>query len=393
MPVRRLLLGLLCALSALLGLGAAGALAADEDLAGDPLARGAAVALPSVYRVDVTLRIPRVRTARGEVIEVPHGDAIAERGTATAVAPDGVLVSAAHLVDPSPTTMARIGYQRWQVGQGVTVSDIDARQWVAESGAAAVGGRVLGIRVTQADPGTGLIAPRRWTGRLLRTAPYADLSLLRIDAPGAPALTLTDVVSLGTPIVTIGFGRDLADEDAARPTGRPALRRGRLEQTGLLADPRRTATVVSTDTQRGDSGGPAVDGDGTVRGIVVLRGEGGGIIEQVGPVRRLLEEAGIEAGEGETGRRWRAALQHLWALDLDTAEGDLAAVRSSFPDHTLARAQTLRAAGLADADYRIAGEGRAQSLLFGIGIVSLILALACAARLSWLSSGSRRPRA
>ncbi|MEQ9335573.1 MAG: serine protease [Miltoncostaeaceae bacterium] len=392
MPVRRLLLGLLCALVAPLGLGAAGALGPGEDLAGDPLSRGATVALPSVYRVDVTLRIPRVRTARGQVLDVPHGDAIAERGTATAVAPDGVLVSAAHLVDPSPTAMARIGYQRWQAGQGVTVSDIEAREWVAEASAVSVGGRVLAIRVTQADPGTGLPDPRRWTGRLVRTASYADLSLLRIDAPGAPALELTDVVSLGTPIVTIGYGRGEEAGEADRPSGRPALRRGRLEQTGLLADPRRTATVVSTATQRGDSGGPAVDGDGTVRGIVVLRGEGGGIIEQVGPVRRLLEESGIEAGEGETGRLWRAALRHLWSLDLDTARSDLAAVQSAFPDHTLARAQTLRAAGLAGADYRLAGEGRWRSLAFGIGILSLILALACAARLSWLSSPGRGGR-
>lgn len=391
MPVRRLLLGLLCALSALLGPAAAGAPAADEDLAGDPLARGAALALPSVYRVDVSLRIPRVRTARGQVLRIPHGDAIAERGTATAVAPDGILVSAAHLVDPSPTTMARIGYQRWQAGQGVEVSDIEAREWVADASAVAVGGRVLAIRVTQADPGAGLVAPRHWTGRVLRTASYADLSLLSIDAPGAPALALTDVVSLGTPIVTIGFGRREGDA-AAAPDGRPALRRGRLEQTGLLADPRRPATVVSTPTQRGDSGGPAVDADGTVRGIVVLRGEGGGIIEQVGPVRRLLEEAGIEPGEGETGRLWRAALGHLWSLDIEAARSDLTAVRNSFPDHTLARAQRLRAAGLAGADYRIAAEGRGRSLLFGIGIVSLLLALACAARLSWLSAASRGRR-
>lgn len=386
--VPRRLLALVIALAALACAPAAPA--ADEDLAGDPMARAAMLSLPSVYRVDVTLRVPAVRTAAGEVIRVPDGGAIAERGTATAVAPGGWLVAAAHVVDPNPRTLARVGYARWQRAQGVEVTDAEAHAWVRQSGARAVGARVMGVRVTQADPGTGLPDPRRWTGVVARTAADADLSLLRIAAPGAPALELEDTVTLGTPVITVGFGRAGAFDDPHRPPARPAVRRGTLAQSGLLQEPERPATVVATDVQAGDSGGPAVGEDGRVRGIVVLRGEGGGIMEQVGAVRRLLEAAGVRGGEGESGALYRRALDRLWALDVAAAERDLAALRRAFPDHTLAQAQALRAAGLAGGDYAIAGDGRLRSLLLGVGILAAVLALGCAARLWWLSAAGRR---
>jgi hypothetical protein len=380
-PILLLLVAALCL--------AAPAGAQDQDLEGDPLARGAMLALPSVYRVDVTLNIPVVRTDAGEVIRVPDGGAIPERGTATAVAPDGWLVAAAHVVDPGPQTMARIGYQRWQRAQGVAVGDADARAWAIEAGARAVGGRVVGVRVTQADPGTGLPRPRRWTGTVHSTATDADLSLVRIRAPGAPALPLEDVVTLGTPVVTIGFGRNDAWDESERPRLRPAVRRGSLDRTGLLSDPERAGTVVTTDVRAGDSGGPAVDGDGRVRGIVVLRGEGGGIMEQVGPVRRLLEGAGVTPAEGRTGTLYRRALRRLWTLDVAGAERDLAGVRRAFPDHTLAQAQALRAAGLAGGAYEITGAPRRRSLAIGIAALAFVIALACALRLGWLSARDR----
>ena len=383
MRARRLLLVVLAALA--MAAGAAPAAGADEDLAGDPLARGAMLALPSIYRVEVTLRVPEVRTAAGELIAVPHGGVLTEHGTATAVAPDGWLVAAAHVVDPNPRTLARLGYQAWQRGQGVEVGDADAGAWVDDAGARAVGGRVLEVRVSQADPGTGLPEPRRWAGAVAATAGDADLSLVRIRAPGAPALELDDAVTLGTPVLTIGFGRGSAWDDPGRPPARPALRAGTLRQSGLLSGPRRPATVVDTDVRAGDSGGPAIDSEGRVRGIVVLRGEGGGIMEQVAAVRRLLDDAGLRNAEGAAGRRYRSAMRRLWRLDVAGAERDLAAVRRIFPHHTLAEAQGVRAAGLARAGYAVTGGGRRHEFLVALAIVSLVLAGACAARLAWLA--------
>ncbi len=383
---------LVAVLAALTLLPANAVAAGGTDLAGDPLARGTLLVMPSIYRVDVTLRVPELRTTDGERLRVPGGRAIAELGTATAVAPGGWLVSAAHLVDPGPATLARIGYQRLRLARGDPVSDADAREWVERTGARPVGGRVLAIRVAQADPGTGLGEPRRWTGVVRRTSDRADLSLLHIAAPGAPAVALEDAVSLDTPIVTIGYGRVNAWDDPARPAGQPAVRRGRIERTGLLNDPSRRATVVSTDVQRGDSGGPAVDGDGRVRGIVVLRGEGGGIMEQTGAVRDLLAEENQHPGEGTAGAYFRRALERLWALDVRGAERDLAQVRAAFPRHTLAQSEALRAADLAGAGYDLAGGNRRRDLLLGVGVIAILIAAGCAARLAWLRAAARGPR-
>ena len=124
----------------------------------------------------------------------------------------------------------------------------------------------------------------------------------------------------------------------------------------------------------------------------MLRGEGGGIIEQVGAVRRLLEAEGQDPGEGPAGAAYRRALESLWALDVTTAERELAVVRRTFPEHTLAQAQALRAAGLADGAYVIEGGARHRSLLVGVAALALLLSLACAARLAWLSAAARAPR-
>lgn len=392
MAARRLLT-LLGAVAALLlpASGAVGVLG-DDDLAGDPLARGTLMVLPSIYRVDVTLHVPRLRTADGHTIEVPGGESMAERGTATAVAEGGWLVSAAHLVDPKPEALARIAYQRVRLQRGLLTTDAQARAWVERNGARAVGGRVLAIRVTQADPGNGLSEPRWWTGEVRRTSTRADLSLLRIAAPGAPGVEMEDSVSFGTPIATIGYGRLNAWDDPARPDAEPAVRRGRIERTGLLSDPSRRATVVSTDIQRGDSGGPAVDADGVVRGIVVLRGEGGGIMEHTGLVRALLDQEGVTTGPGRSGELFRRGLERLWALDVRGAEAALAQVRTAFPRHTLAQTEALRAADLSTAGYDLRGAERRRDLLLCVGALAVLVALACLGRLLWLRIADRPPR-
>ncbi|HMM48434.1 MAG TPA: trypsin-like peptidase domain-containing protein [Miltoncostaeaceae bacterium] len=379
-------LGVLILLSVSTGLSPARA--ADEDLAGDRLARATMLALPSTYRVDVTLRIPRIRTRSGLVLEVPRGDALSERGTATAVSPGGWLVSATHLVAPSARTMARIGYQQWQRAQGVTIGDAEARRWVEDSGAVAVGGRVLSLRVTQSEARGERHDPRHWTATVRRTATGADLSLLRIRAPEAPALALVDDLTAGTPVVSLGFGRADAWDDPSRPEGFPAVRHGRIERSGMLADPPRAATVVSMDVQHGDSGGPVVDDLGHLRGIVVLRGEGGGIMEQAGAVRALLAAQGIENDEGAVGSLYRRALARLWALDTADARTDLQRVRDLYPDHPAVEGQLARAADMSGAHYRLSGPARRRGVLLGVGILALLVATALALRLVWLSGGA-----
>ena len=107
----------------------------------------------------------------------------------------------------------------------------------------------------------------------------ADLALIRIRAPAAPALPLDEAASSGTPVVTIGFGVGSSLDGPVRGENEPAMRRGRLSRTGTLeaedGEEPRQAIAISVPVERGDSGGPVVDGDGRVRGIVTQRSRGG----------------------------------------------------------------------------------------------------------------------
>ncbi|WP_217914104.1 S1 family peptidase [Miltoncostaea marina] len=387
-------LAALVALAALLT-AAVPAAAAPADLSEEPLDRATLLALPSVYRVDATIRVAALRTRDGGRIALPpEARTIEERGTAFAVAPDGWLVTAAHVAAPRPATVARMAHQSRLAALGRPHGDEEAaRRWVARTGARPVGLRVVGLTATQADAGAGADAARALPVREVRRDGPADLALLRIGARGAPALALDEAASRGTPIVTIGFGRGSSLQAVPGGGGElePAVRRGALSRSGELVDdgPGRRALAVSAPVMQGDSGGPVVDEEGRVRGVVTRRFPGGGIAEPATEVRTLLEAVGVTPGEGPAGERFRGAMAAFWALDYDAAARGLAETRRVFPAHALAGREAARAAALGAAGMELSATGRRRGALLAVGAVSLALALGCAALL--VAPGLRGP--
>lgn len=394
MPARALLaLALVLAVVAVLP-AVAGA-APPSDLSADPLDRAALLALPSVYRVDMTIRVSALRRSDGTRLALsPHARTITEYGTAVAVAPGGWLVTAAHVVAPDRPLIARLAYQSNLADQGRVHSDEDAAaQWVEDTGARPVGARVA-VTVTQADAGAGMASSRRF--QVLRVVPSAtaDLALIKIRAPGAPALALDEAASKGTPVVTIGFGTGSHFDGPPRGDLEPAIRRGAIIRTGLLdtEDPPRRAIAIAVPVEPGDSGAPVVDSDGHVRGIVTQSGAQGGIAEQATDVRRLLTSTGATPGPGPAGDRFRAAMEALWTLHLAAAEEGFDATLRAFPQHTLAPAERAHAAALAGGDFALEGRRR-RDLLLAVGILAGVVALACAAGLARPALRGRGPSA
>ena len=96
----RLIIAVLACVLAPAGPAAA---ALPSDLSADPLDRGALLALPSVYRVDVTIEVEALKLADGTRVTLPEAARrIGESGTAVAGAPGGWLVTAAHEARRSP---------------------------------------------------------------------------------------------------------------------------------------------------------------------------------------------------------------------------------------------------------------------------------------------------
>jgi hypothetical protein len=266
---------------------------------------------------------------------------------------------------------------------------------VERRGIRPVGMRVVERLVRQADAGEGAASSRRFLPVRVVRSDTADLALLRIDAPTAPALPLDESASIGTPVTTIGFGVGGRFQDPARGELEPAIRRGALDRTGTLEHPgtgtERPAIGITAPVQPGDSGGPVVDAQGRMRGLVIIKTDRGGIAERSTEVRQLLERTGVAPGPGQSAERFRQAMDAFWALDFADAQRGFASTLTAFADHTLARRETARAAGLADAGYRLQGERRLQGFLLALGALAVLAALACGAGLA-RSVGPRGPR-
>lgn len=354
-----------------------------DPLSADPLERAALLALPSVYRVEVGLTLQALRTREGTRVALPpSARELRESGAAIAVAPGGYLVAAAHVADPDPERVAADAYRARLAHEGHAATLDEARAWARRVGARPVGLQIA-RDVRQADAGAGARESRSFTPQRVATDRDTDLTILRIAARAAPSLALSGSATIGTPVVTIGFGQEPAFDGPPRGELRPALRSGELGRSGDTDALSGTALVeVTTGVRQGDSGGPAIDRDGAVRGLVLFRSEAGGLILRASEIRAALAASGIEAGPNETAARFRAGMERFWALDLGAAAADLNAVRDAFPAHTLAGPLSVRAAALAEADYRLGAERRAQGFLLALGALSAAGALACGLRLA-----------
>jgi hypothetical protein len=382
-----------------LSVGAAPAAAAvPYDLSGAPLDRAALLALPSVYRVDVTIRVDALRGGDGKRIRLPRAArTVREAGTAFAVAPDGWLASARHVAAPTNRTIARLAYQEKLIAEDRPHGDEVVDNLLKSVGPLQVDARVLPLRVRPADPDGGAVGTR-YRAMDVETSDDADVALIQIDAPAAPTLALDESASIGTPVVTIGFGSGGAFGDAARGELEPVVRRGTLGRSATLerAVPARDVMVLNVPVQGGDSGAPVVDERGLAHGMVVLRlTEGGvsrGVAERATEIRRLLDEHGLKPGPDPAATAFREAMGAFWNLDMTTAQTGFRSTLTAFPGHTLARREAARAATLEDADVRLEGRPRRRGALLALGILAAAVAAGFAiALLRSVSGGAGGP--
>jgi S1-C subfamily serine protease len=368
---------LAAALAALIVAGPVAA-APPGNLSADPLDRAALLALPSVYQVTVTIRVDALRLSDGRRIDLTPPARTFERiGTAVAVGDRGWLVTAGHVATPDAPTLATFARQNDLAfrDEQAHADAAAARRWVASTGARAVGPGVVRVTVDQADAGAAVTS-----FPVLRRVPdrKADLALIRIQAPGAPALGLEEAARSGTPVATIGFGSGPALDRAPRADLEPAIRRGAIALRVSLPDgePERDVLLISVPVEHGDSGSPVIDAQGRVRGIVVERTREGGVAELATEVRLLLGRAGAAPGPNASADLFRDTMTAFWGLDLEKAGQAAGATLARFPQHTLATRIRGRAAALTAGEYRLSAR-RGPGLLLATGVLAGLIALAC----------------
>lgn len=151
------------------------------------------------------------------------------------------------------------------------------------------------------DSAAGL--PQRYSASLVASDPELDLAVLYVSAPRLPVAALgdSDVVVSGDPVQALGYPLgDLLEvartgrQDAAPAvsTSPGAISALRTDDQGELAYLQTTAAL-----NPGNSGGPLVDQDGYVIGVVRMRVRGAsglGFAIPVDRVKRFLASVGID---------------------------------------------------------------------------------------------------
>ncbi len=378
-PLRLLALGV----SVVLGVAgpAAAAITAGvpDALSPEPLERAALVAMPAVWQVQVTTRMRALRTKNGTIISLPPGAREVSRvGTAFAVTPTGYLVTASHVVHPSAADLARAAYLTYLVITGKPHSERIAARWVDANDATPVGvGSVQRVvRPTVAGPAAraehAVASPVVVTTDELR-----DIAVLHV--PGlrnAPSLGLDRGFDHGTPIAALGFGDTDPFAGSRRGALVPSVRLGVIGQTGGSGgDSPQVLTPISNDVQRGDSGGPAVDAYGRVRGaLLVTRAEGGGAMVPTEELLRVLDRANVRGSEGSSQFLYRAALERVAYFDLTGARADLQRTLTAYPAHGLAAYEIARLDDLGGARLALAGRPWYREGLVAAAITALVIA-------------------
>ena len=109
-----------------------------DALSPDPVVRGALIAMPAVWNVQVRAHLTALRLKNGQTVTLPpDARTVQKEGTAFAVTPDGFLLSALHVVSPPPAEIAATAYLEKMAITGQPHSEQIAADWVKRTGARA----------------------------------------------------------------------------------------------------------------------------------------------------------------------------------------------------------------------------------------------------------------
>lgn len=350
-----------------------------DPLAADPLNRAALIAMPAVWRVEVSTSMTGLRTKDGTVIELPpRARSVSREGTAFAVTPEGYLVTALHVIQPTADDLAQAAYFQYLAYAGKSHSTQIAAQWVKDNEAMPVGLAPVQRVVRASAAGAAARTSRGAAPQIIETDELRDIAVLRVpNVTDTPSIGLDRGLDPGTPVATLGFGDEDPFAEPQRGALVPAVRFGVIGETGEMEkNPLRILTLITNEVQKGDSGGPAVDRNGRVRGVVLIkRAAGGGAMAPTDEILRVLDRANIRGWEGRTQALFRDGVDRVTRFDLAGARADFRRTLASYPAHGLAAYEIAQLDQLGRARLGLAGEPWYKGGLVAAGITALIIAL------------------
>ncbi len=356
----------------------------------DPLQRAALLSFGSIYRIETVVSVRSLRTASGRSYPLGHLHDVTLLGTAFVVAPTGILVTDAHVAAPFGQSLAVAAAPLALAQVGEFGTEAAYENWVVQNNVEPVGTKVVTTHVWRATASPGVNAspvPAHLIPNTVEDGP--DVALLQLDgSPNLPALPLNYGETLGTPIVTIGYGTGTTLTLGLPTTLVPAIKTGALGETGKTkAAPNQLVTYVSAPISHGDSGAPVIDAYPTaaVHGLVRFQDGNGGLIEPSQPILDLLDALHVTPTTGPVYTAFATGMKDMWAGNYVGAEAAFADTLAADPTHPLAAQEQRLAANLARTKPAVGRPAWWRALFAGIALIAGIAALACLWRLRRLA--------
>ncbi|MBG6139145.1 S1-C subfamily serine protease [Longispora fulva] len=306
--------------------------------------RAAAIARPAIVIVEIRWHAWVRDTRTGEVFGGRDGYRIVSSCTGFGVHADGQLVTAGHCVDPGPEGIGRalfgiVAKELAAVGRATDTDKavaalLDHAVTEGPTKDSPISRQVVVHRGVRIDGGT---VDDQLPAEVVHVLPHSqgDVAVLKIERGRLPALEVVDGRDLpvGTPILAIGFPGS-ADR-ISDPTLEPSAKDGRISNRRTVAGiPFYEVSAASTG---GMSGGPVVDQEGRVVGIVSAAPAGEpqafNFMAASSLVAGVLRGKEIPHGLSAVDRNYQAGLRQYFAGHNKAAIGYFDAVLAASPQH------------------------------------------------------------
>ncbi len=336
-----------------------------DDGATSPLDRAAMRSLPSVYRVTVRVNVAQLADDRHRV---RIARTVEFTGTAFGAGPNAI-VTARHLVRPAASTLLA-ALQDLRV-PGTTGFDPNDVRVTSSS---------VAITLRRASPRGGAttdVLPAT-IAQTTSSGADADLALLRTQTTIGPSLVLDDQTSRDTPIAILGYGNQRGGLE-------PAVRPGTIDISAKIqgSDDEDLVALRGMSAASGDSGGPVIDAQGHVHGVLIRRalsGESLAFMTRSSSIRRLASNASMTLATTPSQSDFAFGMNAFWDRDYTASAQALTRTAIRLPDSAWIAAQAARASELADADYRVVRTEPWRLPLIVAGLMALAMTVALAIR-------------
>lgn len=354
-----------------------------------PAALATAIVTPALVAIEVRWH-GWVRDGRtGEIFGGPAGYRAVTRCSGFVINPDGHLVTAAHCVDPGAEGAGRlllgqVAQDLIRVGRARDVASavrsLGQHAVIEGSTAGSPPDRQVSVRLTApSEPTPATTRPGLLTGQTLKAAVIdvvprgvGDVALLKVEGGRLPTLALTADPENGADLFVGGYPA----------SGEPLLLAARATARRPMGGV--TFFEISPNPPAGLSGGPVVDPDGRVVGLVSAPPTGddpaAGLITIGSRIRDLLGHNGVHNELSPLDRNYRTGLIRYFQGRYTAAIAYLDAVLDVAPDLWQAREYRLLAVRARDRT----GDRPSTHLLVARWLGAAGLLCAGAATVIWL---------